>query len=135
VYPIDRVMPFAVANAVICAEAYWADSTGRRNTSNLEVLMGRPAECMTALKGRSLMKSPGKPSLPREIERKFWVLIAAGQSSEEAAASVGVSPAAGTRWFRESGGMSPFERAGLSDRYLSFAEREEIALLKAQVTG
>ncbi|GEO43375.1 IS30 family transposase [Skermanella aerolata] len=48
----------------------------------------------------------------------------------------GVSPAVGTRWFREAGGMPP---AGFalsakppSGRYLLFAEREEIALLWAQ---
>jgi len=33
VYPMDLISPFAAANAVICADAYWADSTGRRNTS------------------------------------------------------------------------------------------------------
>jgi hypothetical protein len=32
VNPIERVMPFLTANAVIWAEAYWEDSTGRRNT-------------------------------------------------------------------------------------------------------
>jgi hypothetical protein len=34
----------------------------RRNTSDLEVLMGRPAGWITALTGRSPMKSPGAPS-------------------------------------------------------------------------
>src|SRR3954470_19117138 len=42
--------------------------------------------------------------------------------------------AAGARWFRQRGGMSPFGPA-LTGRYLSFAEREEIALLNAQGTG
>ena len=46
-----------------------------------------------------------------------------------------MSPAVGARWFRHAGGMSPFERPGLSGRYLSFREREEIALLKAQNVG
>jgi hypothetical protein len=35
------------------------DSTGRRNTLIVGVLMGRPAGWMTALTGRSPMKSPG----------------------------------------------------------------------------
>jgi transposase, IS30 family len=39
------------------------------------------------------------------------------------------------RWFRHSGGMPPISLAPLSGRYLSFAEREEIAILKAQGAG
>jgi len=38
----------------------------------------------------------------------------------------------GTRWFRHGGGMSPISLAEPSGRYLSFAEREEIAVLNAQ---
>jgi IS30 family transposase len=47
----------------------------------------------------------------------------------------GVSPAVGTRWFRESGGMPSVTQKPLSGRYLSFAEREEIAILRAQDRG
>jgi IS30 family transposase len=57
-------------------------------------------------------------------------------ASEDAAVGAGVSQAVGTRWFRKAGGMPPamFARSAkpLSGRYLSFAEREEIALLHAQ---
>jgi transposase-like protein len=101
----------------------------------MEVSVGRPAGWMKALTGRSPMKSPGAPSHRREVERLFWDEIALGLTSEDAAAAVGVSSAAGTRWFRQRGGMSPFGPAGLTGRYLSFAEREEIALLNAQGTG
>ena len=52
---------------------------------------------------------------------------------------VGVSQPVGFRWFREAGGMPPshLSRSSkpLSGRYLSFAEREEIALLRAQGHG
>jgi IS30 family transposase len=96
--------------------------------------VGRPAGWMKALTGRSPMKSPGAPSHRREVERLFWDEIALGLTSEDAAAAVGVSSAAGTRWFRQRGGMSPFGPT-LTGRYLSFAEREEIALLNAQGTG
>jgi len=62
--------------------------------------------------------------------------IAAGMASEDAAIGIGVPQAIGTRWFRKAGGMPPamFERSAkpLSGRYLSFAEREEIALLRVQ---
>ena len=58
-----------------------------------------------------------------------------GLSSEEAASAVGVSSPVGSRWFREAGGMRPVSLAPLSGRYLSFAEREEIAILKAKGCG
>jgi IS30 family transposase len=63
------------------------------------------------------------------------VEIARGASSEAAAISVGVASAVGTRWFREAGGMRPISPAPLSGRYLSLAEREEIAILKAKGCG
>ena len=97
--------------------------------------MGRPAGWMTSLTGRSAMKSPGAPSHRRQVQREFWIEIAKGLWAEDAAEVVGVSPAVGTRWFRQAGGMTPFERPGLSGRYLSFQEREEIALLNAQNSG
>jgi IS30 family transposase len=101
----------------------------------VEVSMGRPAEWMTALTGRSAMKSPGAPALRREVEGEFWREIAKGVTAEESAVAVGVSPAAGTRWFRQGGGMPSVDLAPLSGRYLSFREREEIALLNAQNVG
>lgn len=97
--------------------------------------MGRPARWMKALTGRSAMKSPGAPSHRREVEREFWREIAKGLTSEQAALVVGVSPAAGNRWFRERGGMPLIALAPLSGRYLSFSEREEIAVLNAQDVG
>jgi IS30 family transposase len=75
----------------------------------------------------------------RENRRRFWAAIAAGRSSEAAAMEAGVSPAVGARWFREAGGMSPKSLAPSakppSGRYLVFAEREEIALCRAQGQG
>jgi IS30 family transposase len=97
--------------------------------------MGRPAGWMMALTGRSSMKSPGAPSLRREVEREFWREVARGLLPEDAAAVVGVSQAAGTRWFRQGGGMPTIDLSPLTGRYLSFAEREELALLKAQGLG
>src|SRR3954468_16253526 len=90
---------------------------------------------MKELTGRSAMKSPGKPSHRREVELWFWREIAKGLSSEDAAAAVGVSSAAGVRWFRERGGMATLLRDPVSCRYLCFAEREEIALLHAEGNG
>lgn len=90
--------------------------------------------------GRAPLHSPGRPPVARrEHLRQFWAAIADGRSSEDAARSVGVSPAVGVRWFRHAGGMPPTHlapsSAPLSGRYLSFTEREEIALLRAQGHG
>ena len=52
-----------------------------------------------------------------------------------AAGATGVSQAVGSRWFRQAGGMPPITLAPLSGRYLSFAEREEVAILRAQQHG
>ncbi len=85
---------------------------------------------------RPPMRSPGRPPVwRREHLQRFWETIARGLSSEEAAATAGLSSAVGTRWFRESGGMPPHAFAPLSGRYLSFAEREEIAISHAQGCG
>jgi IS30 family transposase len=71
----------------------------------------------------------------REHRQRFWAAIADGMSSDRAGVLAGVSPAVGVRWFREGGGMPSVSRAPLSGRYLSFAEREEIAMLKAGGCG
>src|SRR5215218_7865958 len=74
---------------------------------------------------RAPMRSPGRPPVARrEHRQRFWEAIAAG-----------ASPAVGTRWFREGGGMPTVSPARLSGRFLSFVEREEVAVLHAQGYG
>src|SRR4051812_40202906 len=87
--------------------------------------------------GRAPLWSPGRPPVAgREERRRFWAAIAAGLASEDAAAAADAAPALGTRWFRKAGGMPPAmlrpSAKPLSGRSLSFAEREEIALLRVQ---
>ena len=84
---------------------------------------------------RKRMRSPGHPPLPREVERLFWIEIAKGLVPAAAAAAVGASQPVGQRRFHNAGGMPPFSLEPLSGRYLSFHEREEIALLRAQGMG
>jgi IS30 family transposase len=84
---------------------------------------------------RPAMRSPGRPEPSRAVQRAFWRLIAEGLTSEDAGAEVGVSTPVATRWFRHAGGMAPISLDEPTGRYLSFAEREEIALLKAQDHG
>jgi len=84
---------------------------------------------------RPRLRSPGHPKFQRPVETAFWDAIAKGLLPEEAATAAGVSQPVGSRWFRHGGGMRPFEPKPPTGRYLSFSEREEIALLKAQGRG
>ena len=84
---------------------------------------------------RPAMRSPGRPEPSRAVQRDFWRLIATGITTVEAAGEVGVSWPVASRWFRHAGGMAPLSLDEPTGRYLSFAEREEIALLSAQGKG
>ena len=95
---------------------------------------------MTVRKKRSTrarLGSLGRPPVAGRAEQeRFWRAIATGLSSEDAALKAGVPQDAGYRFFRKAGGMPPavFRSSAkpVSGRYLSLAEREEIALLNVQ---
>ena len=97
--------------------------------------MGRQPGWMVTQTGRPAMRSPGRPPIRRDVERAFWHRIAEGMTSEDAAIACGVSGPVGSRWFRERGGMPLIELGPSSGRYLSFAEREDKALLRVQKLG
>jgi DNA-binding CsgD family transcriptional regulator len=83
--------------------------------------------------GRAPTYSPGRPGVnQRDTKVAFWKRIAEGLESDAAAQECGVSQPLGPRWFREAGGMPPISLKLHSGRYLSFSEREDIALLRAQ---
>ena len=89
---------------------------------------------------QAALRPPARlPEAQRDNCRRFWIAIASGRSSEDAAVDAGVSSAVGVRWFRRAGGMPPthFSQSSkpLSGRPLSFAEREEISILRAQGKG
>src|SRR5919112_4714846 len=84
---------------------------------------------------RPAMRSPGRPMPARHVERAFWRLIAQGKRTEDAALEIGVSTPVGSRWFRHAGGMPPLSLAEPTGRYLSFAEREQLGLLRARGLG
>jgi IS30 family transposase len=97
--------------------------------------MGRKVQAWERA-GRPVMRPPGRPPVGRlEHRQRFWTAIARGVSSEDAGEQAGVSAAVGVRWFREGGGMPTVTVAPTSGRYLSFGEREEIAILRARGTG
>ena len=58
-----------------------------------------------------------------------------GVSTDPAAVAVGVSVACGQSWFSDSGGVAPLSLDEPSGRYLSLAEREEIAVGLAAGNG
>ena len=85
---------------------------------------------------RPALGSIGRPTVGKQEDRqRFWKAIAEGLTSEKAGILAGVSPVVGARWFRQAGGMPNVSFAPISARFLSFAEREEIALLRAHGHG
>lgn len=76
-----------------------------------------------------------RPEPSRALQRRFWRVVAAGVTTTEATTAVGVSVPVGARWFRHAGGMPPISLAEPGRRYLSLAEREEIAILRATGQG
>ncbi len=125
-----------------CAHVHdvnWAGSIGRRNTLIKEVAMKahrrRSDQCI-----RNKLRSPGRPPVwQRENLRRFWKAIASGRSSEDSAMDAGVSVPVGVRWFRHAGGIPPTHLAPSArpstGRYLTFLEREDIAIEFAKGTG
>ena len=71
----------------------------------------------------------GQPQL-LAVERRFWELIAAGVSSEDAGVAVGVSETCGSKWFRRFGGVNPRgqQPRGQKRPRLSHDEREQIMI-------
>ena len=84
---------------------------------------------------RPKLGSLGAPTIRREVLRRFWRAIAEGMHTAGASAAAGVSQGAGQRWFVDAGGVAPLSLTEPSGRYLSFVEREEIAILFAQRVG
>jgi len=85
---------------------------------------------------RGQIPSPGRPTVAwREDRVRFWAAIARGVKTEDAAVEAGVSSPVAFRWFRHAGGVNPALSSTVSGRYLSCAEREDIAIWRAQNIG
>ena len=85
---------------------------------------------------RGQVPSPGRPTVAWRQDRvRFWAAIGRGAGTEQAGFEAGVSSPVAYRWFRHAGGVNPCLSPTVSGRYLSFVEREDIALLKAQGLG
>jgi hypothetical protein len=68
----------------------------------------------------------------REDRVQFWAAVARGVKTEDAAVEAGVSAPVAFRGFRHAGGVNPVLYPTVSGRYLSFADREDIAIWRAQ---
>ncbi len=66
--------------------------------------------------------------LVAELYQPFWAAWQAGEFLTDAAALAGTYRQRGLGWLRQAGGVRPRRGRDLQGRYLSFAEREEIAL-------
>jgi transposase, IS30 family len=69
-----------------------------------------------------------RPRVPLVVRRRFWGLVTAGVSPEAAGRVVGVTSSIARVWFVEAGGMTPMDLSEPAGRYLSWSEREEIAV-------
>ena len=72
-----------------------------------------------------------RPCFPRCVRVRFWEQVRQGLSVPEACAAAGVSLTAGKQWFSQAGGVINNAPGRVSGRYLSFEEREEIAVGRA----
>ncbi len=69
--------------------------------------------------------------LVAELYQPFWAAWQAGEFLTDASTLAGTHRKRGLAWLREAGGVRPRRGQNLQGRYLSFAEREEIALARA----
>ena len=74
------------------------------------------------------MVKSGRPGLARSERVVFWDGVRGGLGVAQAAAGAGISPLSGWRLFAGAGGVKGNGPVAGSGRYLSFAEREEIAV-------
>ncbi len=115
---------------------HWVESTGRRNTSIMEVC--------GAQEEQTERDSPVSGAY--SFARATWHCVARGQSqvlgrhrsglkTEDGGVEAGVSSPVAYRWFRHAGGVNPCLPQTVTGRYSSFAEREDIAIWRAQKLG
>lgn len=70
----------------------------------------------------------GRPGLPNQLRRQFWQGVRSGLTVPEAAAAAGVAKRTAVDWHRQAGGVNPYPAQPVSGRYLSFEDREDIAV-------
>ena len=81
------------------------------------------------------MAKAGRPGALGGVRARFWDGIRSGLVVAEAAAAAGVGATQGYEWFRVAGGVPANGAVAGRGRYLSLAEREEIAVGLARGLG
>ncbi len=74
------------------------------------------------------MVKNGRPAAPRALQVQFWEGVRSGLGIAEAGLAAGVGNEIAFRWFKDAGGVKSNGPRPASGRYLSVAEREEIAV-------
>ena len=77
----------------------------------------------------------GRRPLPRLVRERFWEGVRAGLAAGEAGRVAGVSHETARRWVIQAGGVISNGPGPVGGRYLSLAEREEIAVGRAAGLG
>jgi transposase, IS30 family len=72
--------------------------------------------------------SGGRLPASRPVRELFWAGVRSGLAVAEAGAAAGVGHTASARWFGQAGGVTANGPGPVSGRYLSVADREEIAI-------
>src|SRR5690242_13773583 len=70
----------------------------------------------------------GRPAMPRAVQVQFWEGVRSGLGVQEAGLAAGAGPVKAFAWFKQAGGVKSNGPRPDSGRYLSVAEREEIAV-------
>ena len=74
------------------------------------------------------MVKNGRPAAPRALQVQFWEGVRSGLGVTGARLAAGVGNEIAFRWFKDAGGVKSNGPRPVSGRYLSVAEREEIAV-------
>jgi len=77
------------------------------------------------------MTVPFSNQLVGELIQSFWAAWQGGEFMTDASAVAGTHRQRGLAWVRQAGGVRPRRGRDLQGRYLSFGEREEVALGRA----
>jgi transposase, IS30 family len=70
----------------------------------------------------------GRPAMPRAVQVQFWEGVRSGLGVQEAGLAAGAGPVKAFAWFKQAGGVKSNGPRPAKGRYLSVAEREEIAV-------
>jgi X-Pro dipeptidyl-peptidase (S15 family) len=83
--------------------------------------------CNGSLTWEVVAMSGGRKQAPRPVRGEFWDRVRSGLSPRDAGVAMGMRKGA-ERWFRLAGGVKGNGPGPVSGRYLSLADREEIAI-------